>query len=77
MVDVSALGTVRDLDLTGCVEVVDVSALGNVKRLSLARCRLVVDVSALANVRYLELSGSGVSDHSALSDQMKGMSLAC
>ena len=54
--DVSALGRVNWLDLSG-TGVSDVSALGGVHTLNLSRCYGVSDVSALGGVHTLYLSG--------------------
>lgn len=65
--DVSALGTMRHLDLTGCCDVTDVSALGGVDTGILAGCKGMVDVFALGTVRRLDLSDcSNVTNASAL-----------
>jgi hypothetical protein len=65
--NVSALGGVHTLDLSGCLGVTDVSALGGVHTLDLSDCVGVTDVSALGGVHTLDLSGcTGVTDVSAL-----------
>jgi len=46
-VDVSALGGVETLDLSGCTGVTDVSALGSVSSLCLFGCTGVTDFSAV------------------------------
>eukprot|EP01137_Pigoraptor_chileana_P007228 Opistho-2@52537 len=55
VVDVSALGGVHTLNLSGCKGVVDVSALGGVHTLNLSDCSGVVDVSALGGIHTLDL----------------------
>ena len=65
--DVSAIGSVHTLDLSGCKRVSDVSALGNVHTLYMCDCNEVRDVSALGGVHTMELCWSrGVSNVSAL-----------
>ena len=66
LTDVSALRTVRNLDLT-MTDVEDVSQLGTVDTLILSCCKRITDVSHLGTVRVLILMGcDGVSDVSQL-----------
>ena len=53
IVDVSALGGVYQLGLSGCTGITDVSALGGVHQLDLRECSGIVDVSALGGVHTL------------------------
>jgi len=55
LVDVSALGGVKYLELRGCTGITDVSALGGVQILSLSECIGIKDVSALGGVQGLDL----------------------
>ncbi len=67
VVDVSVLGQVHTLNLSGCCGITGVSALSNVHTLNLSWCRGITDVSALSNVHTLDLSWCrGVKDVSAL-----------
>ena len=58
VVDVSALGCVRHLVLSGCNLVSDVSMLGTVDTLDISMCPQITDVSALGAVRDLSLAGN-------------------
>ena len=51
LVDVSDLGGVECLVLTGCTGVVDVSALGTVQHLDLRGCTGITDFSAVPRAR--------------------------
>ncbi|GAB9469378.1 hypothetical protein Gpo141_00006657, partial [Globisporangium polare] len=53
--DVSALGRVHSLNLSGCEEIDDVSALARVHVLNLSDCKRLRDVSMLKGVRILDL----------------------
>ena len=67
LTDVSALGNVHTLDLSGCTGITDVCALGNVHDLDLTECTGITDVSALGNVHTLNLGEcTGITDVSAL-----------
>jgi hypothetical protein len=67
VIDVSALGGVRELNLYSCYNVTVISALGGVYNLNLTRCYGVTDVSALGRVHTLNLSFCyNVTDVSAL-----------
>ena len=55
MTDVSALGSVHTLSLSGCPGITDVSALGSVHTLNLNSCTGITDVSALSSVPNLTL----------------------
>jgi len=64
LVDVSALGGVKVLWLSGC-RITDVSMLGRVEWLYLGGCTGVTDVSMLGGVKYLYLRGcTGITDFS-------------
>jgi len=65
VVDVSALGGVHTLNLSGC-NISDVRALGGVNTLTLCGCDNVVDVSALGRVHNLSLGDCNVTDVNAL-----------
>ncbi len=54
--DVSALGNVGHLNVSGCEKITDVSALGNVGHLNVSNCYNITDVSALRNVKNLNVS---------------------
>jgi hypothetical protein len=54
--NVSALGAVARLDLSGCDSLIDVSCLGRVQFLNLSGCRRLRDVSALTAAISLNLS---------------------
>ena len=58
--DVSALGGVHTLNLSGCSNITDVSALGGVHFLNLSHCSNIMDVSALGGVHtfYTSLTAS-------------------
>merc|ERR1711998_780966 len=65
--DVSALGGVHTLDLSGCKKITDVSALGGVHTLNLSDCWEITNVSALGGVHTLNLSYCrNITDVSAL-----------
>ena len=67
--DVSALGNVKNLDLSSCCNLTNVSALGNVEILVLSCCNNLTDVSALGNVKNLDLHGcDSLMDVSGLSN---------
>ena len=54
--DVSSLGNVHTLDLSGIWGITDVSSLGNAHTLNLFNCQGITDVSSLGNVHTLNLS---------------------
>ena len=65
--DVSTLGIVRTLDLSGCRNITDVNALDNVHTLNLSDCTGIADINALGNVHTLNLYNcSSITDVSAL-----------
>ena len=53
--DVSSLGNVNELNLSGCAEISNVSSLGNVHTLDLSFLWGITDVSCLGNVHTLFL----------------------
>jgi hypothetical protein len=54
--NVSILGNVYSLNLSGCEKIIDVRPLRNVKILNLSGCKKITDVSPLRNVKILDLS---------------------
>jgi hypothetical protein len=67
LVDVSDLGGLTTLNMSGCAGVTDVSALGGLTTLNMNRCAGVTDVSALGGLTTLYMSRcTGVTDVSAL-----------
>lgn len=66
--DISNLGNISYLNISGCPNVKDVSALGNVHYLDISNCPNITDVSALSNVHHLDISNcTNITDISALS----------
>ena len=65
--DVSRLGSVHTLDLSGCQNITDASTLGSVHTLNLSWCQGITDVSTLGGVHTLDLSWChGITDVSML-----------
>jgi hypothetical protein len=55
--DVSMLGSVHTLDISGCIFITDVSMLGGVHTLDISGCIFIRDVSMLVGVHALNISG--------------------
>ena len=70
-IDISALGSVYNLNLSHCDRITDVSALGTVHTLNLSHCSGISDVSALGTVYDLDLSDTKIVDVSALNAVLK------
>jgi hypothetical protein len=66
IIDVSKLGLVHTLNLSGCHSITDVSKLGLVHTLDLSYCHSITDVSNLGLVHTLNLSGCCITDVSNL-----------